>query len=89
MSTQGSTERRAVLVSVTGRVQGVSYRAWTRDEARRLGLGGWVCNESDGSVRALVVGPPRPHGIGETLTNCPWDVQHNSCMQATDRSVSS
>jgi acylphosphatase len=57
MSTQGSTERRAVLVTVTGRVQGVSFRAWTRDEARRLGLGGWVCNESDGSVRALVVGP--------------------------------
>jgi acylphosphatase len=56
MSTQGATERRAVLVTVTGRVQGVAFRAWTRDEARRLGLGGWVCNESDGSVRALVVG---------------------------------
>ncbi len=53
----GEAEPRAVLVTVTGRVQGVAYRAWTRDEARRLGLGGWVCNEADGSVRALVVGP--------------------------------
>ncbi len=57
MPMEEATERRAVLVTVTGRVQGVSYRAWTRDEARRLGLGGWVCNEADGSVRALVVGP--------------------------------
>jgi acylphosphatase len=57
MSTQQPPDRRAVLVTVTGRVQGVAYRAWTRDEARRLGLGGWVCNESDGTVRALVVGP--------------------------------
>jgi acylphosphatase len=57
MSTQQAPDRRAVLVTVTGRVQGVAFRAWTRDEARRLGLGGWVCNESDGSVRALVVGP--------------------------------
>jgi acylphosphatase len=57
MSSQDAPERRAVLVTVTGRVQGVAFRAWTRDEARRLGLGGWVCNEADGSVRALIVGP--------------------------------
>ena len=42
---------------ITGRVQGVSYRAWTQDRARTLGLSGWVRNESDGSVTALVQGP--------------------------------
>jgi len=49
-------DRRAVVVRITGRVQGVCFRAWTRDEAERLGLDGWVRNESDGSVTALIVG---------------------------------
>ena len=39
-------------VRVTGRVQGVFFRAWTRDEAQRLGVAGWVRNSSDGSVEA-------------------------------------
>lgn len=47
---------KAVVVSITGRVQGVSFRAWTQDEARKLGLSGWVRNERDGSVSALLVG---------------------------------
>lgn len=42
---------------VRGRVQGVYFRASTRDEARRLGLTGWVRNEPDGSVRVLAEGP--------------------------------
>ena len=42
---------------ITGRVQGVSYRAWTQDRARSLGLSGWVQNEADGSVTALIQGP--------------------------------
>ncbi|WP_027998353.1 acylphosphatase [Sinorhizobium arboris] len=50
-------DRRAALVRITGRVQGVSFRAWTYDEAERLGLDGWVRNESDGSVTALIAGP--------------------------------
>jgi acylphosphatase len=37
-------------------VQGVSFRVWTRTEAERLGLSGWVRNEDDGSVTALIVG---------------------------------
>lgn len=48
---------RAVLVRVEGRVQGVSFRAWTQDQARELRLSGWVRNEPDGSVRALLAGP--------------------------------
>lgn len=49
-------EQKAVRVRVSGTVQGVSYRVWTRGEALRLGLTGWVRNERDGSVTALIAG---------------------------------
>lgn len=49
-------EQRAVRVRVSGTVQGVSYRVWTRGEAMRLGVRGWVRNERDGSVTALIAG---------------------------------
>ncbi|MBD3679957.1 MAG: acylphosphatase [Rhodobacteraceae bacterium] len=48
---------KTLCVSVTGRVQGVSFRAWTMREAEALGLAGWVRNERDGSVTALISGP--------------------------------
>ena len=47
-----------VRVRITGRVQGVSFRAWVRAEADRRGLRGWVRNEADGAVAALLAGPP-------------------------------
>lgn len=47
----------AVEIVVTGRVQGVGYRAWARDTAEALGLRGVVRNRSDGSVQAIVAGP--------------------------------
>ena len=43
-------------VSVRGMVQGVFFRAETRDRARSLGLSGWVANAGDGSVRAAFEG---------------------------------
>ena len=46
-----------VRLSITGRVQGVWYRGWTVDQAKALGLAGWVRNFTDGSVEALVNGP--------------------------------
>jgi acylphosphatase len=51
-------EITAMIVSVAGRVQGVSFRAWVKSEAEARGLVGWVRNEADGSVSALIEGPP-------------------------------
>lgn len=43
-------------VRITGRVQGVFFRAWTAEQAERLGVAGWVRNRRDGSVDVLVQG---------------------------------
>lgn len=43
--------------TVRGRVQGVSFRYYTREQGRRLGLTGWVRNERDGSVTVVAEGP--------------------------------
>jgi len=44
-------------VVVRGEVQGVGYRAFVEDEARRRALNGWVRNRRDGSVEAVFAGP--------------------------------
>jgi acylphosphatase len=44
-------------LSIRGRVQGVGYRYWVEQRARRNGLEGWVRNRRDGSVEALFSGP--------------------------------
>ena len=46
----------AVHIFVSGRVQGVFYRAGTRECALRHGLTGWVRNLSDGRVEAMFEG---------------------------------
>jgi acylphosphatase len=47
---------KAARYVVTGRVQGVGFRAFTVDAARAEGLGGWVRNRPDGSVEVQAEG---------------------------------
>lgn len=56
---------RGVDVRVTGRVQGVAFRAYAVREARRLGLSGWVRNADDGAVLVHVEGPDE--AVGEMV----------------------
>ena len=48
---------KSVRLVIKGRVQGVSYRYWTVNEATARGLDGWVRNRKDGSVEAFLTGP--------------------------------
>jgi acylphosphatase len=47
---------KAVHVLIHGRVQGVWFRASTRDQAAIEGVNGWVRNTSDGSVEVHIEG---------------------------------
>ncbi|WP_338729179.1 acylphosphatase [Haladaptatus sp. DJG-WS-42] len=49
-------EKVRAHVFVSGTVQGVYYRANTRDKAQELGVSGWVKNLSDGRVEAVFEG---------------------------------
>ena len=51
------SERTRAHVLVSGTVQGVFYRANTRDTAREAGVDGWVKNLDDGRVEAVFEGP--------------------------------
>ena len=52
-----SDDRTRAHVLISGRVQGVFYRATTRDTAREHGVDGWVTNLDDGRVEAVFEGP--------------------------------
>jgi acylphosphatase len=51
------SERTRVHVYVSGTVQGVQFRATTRETAREYGVDGWVQNLDDGRVEAVFEGP--------------------------------
>ena len=49
-------EKTSARVVIHGWVQGVYFRAFTRDQAKSLGLIGWVRNRRDGTVEACFEG---------------------------------
>lgn len=53
---EGSPERVRAHVWVSGRVQGVFFRAYAEDEAAFRGISGWIRNMSDGRVEAVFEG---------------------------------
>lgn len=57
-SAAGGRDRSRAHVYVSGRVQGVFFRATTEETARRHGVDGWVRNLDDGRVEAVFEGPP-------------------------------
>lgn len=77
-------DRRSVDVVITGRVQGVFFRARTQEHATRLGVAGWVANQPDGTVAAHFEGDP--DAVAELLEWChtgpPHAVVHD--VQVTD-----
>lgn len=50
---------RCLRCLVSGRVQGVFYRASARNEAQRLGINGYAKNLADGRVEVMACGPPQ------------------------------
>jgi acylphosphatase len=51
--------RKQLALRIKGLVQGVFFRQSAREQALRLGLGGWVRNTIDGDVELVVQGPPQ------------------------------
>lgn len=67
---------------ITGKVQGVSFRAATRHEARRLGLTGWVRNMPNGDVEVLACGDtPALDALARWLGRGPPLAQVSSVQQ--------
>ena len=48
--------QKRMRVFISGRVQGVSFRAYTKRRAEELGLSGWVRNLADGRVETVFEG---------------------------------
>jgi acylphosphatase len=62
------TSNRTLHVLISGRVQGVGFRAWTHHQAELHGLKGWVRNRRDGTVEAVFSGPD--HLVQAMLKAC-------------------
>ncbi|MHB8455103.1 MAG: acylphosphatase [Acidiferrobacterales bacterium] len=76
------TPSRCSRFVVSGRVQGVFFRAATRNEAQRLGLTGWVRNQDDGTVEVVACGAEQELG---QLENWLWQGPPNARVTAVTR----
>lgn len=61
-------EERRVRAAISGRVQGVFFRASLQETAALLGLAGWARNTADGRVEAELQGDPE--AVGKALEFC-------------------
>jgi len=61
--------KRCMLCFISGRVQGVGFRAATKTKAQELGIKGWVKNLPDKRVEALLCGEP---GAIDTMRDWLW-----------------
>ena len=59
----------AVRLIISGRVQGVGFRAFVERQAHRRGVRGWVCNRRDGTVETLLIGDARALAEMEAACN--------------------
>lgn len=59
---------QAIRIRISGRVQGVGFRAWTQRRATAKGVSGWVRNCPNGDVEALLSGPPE--AVAGLLADC-------------------
>ena len=75
--------KKRVHVIVEGRVQGVFFRAYTSDEAKKLSLTGWVRNRPEGTVEAVVEGD-----AGAVDTMLRWFNQGSPGSKVTEVHVS-
>lgn len=65
---------KRIHVTISGRVQGVFFRARTRDEAIRNNVRGWVRNLPDGRVEAVFEG--RPEDVDRVVEWCRIGPRH-------------
>lgn len=77
-------DRHAIRLIVRGRVQGVGYRVWARDEARRLSLDGWTRNRRDGSVEIMAIGTE--HAVAAMAQSC-WLGPQSAGVASVDQVV--
>lgn len=73
-------------VTITGRVQGVGYRAWIEHRARAHNLEGWVRNRRDGSVEALFAGTADI--VSEMVVSCRRGPSSARVESVTDEAAS-
>ncbi|NIA72131.1 acylphosphatase [Pelagibius litoralis] len=75
---------KALHVVISGRVQGVWFRGWTRQAAASFGLDGWVRNRRDGSVEAVFSGDAKK--VEAMLQAC-WQGPDRARVTTVDSSV--